>query len=104
MAGNALKTHPAAAVFIMDPEQTPLAKSQVLAKLYNLTPAEARLATALASGMSTKHYAERSSLSIHYVRWLLKQIEAKTDTRRIADLIRLLASQTGFFGMGSKDD
>lgn len=104
MAGDALGGHPAAAVFVMDPEQTPLAKSQVLAKLYNLTPAEARLATALASGMSTKQYAERTELSIHYVRWLLKQIEAKTDTRRIVDLIRLLANQTGFFGMASKDD
>lgn len=95
---------PMAAVFVTDPEVSTVPKAQMLTKLYNLTPAEARLATALAAGTSTKQYAEQARLSIHYVRWLLKQVEAKTDTRRIADLIRLLISQTIVFGDVPEDD
>ena len=88
---------PSAAIFVMDLEQKSVPRPEVLRTLYNLTPAEARLATALGSGATAKDYAERARLSVHYVRWLLKQVEAKTDTRRITDLIRLLAKQTGFF-------
>lgn len=87
---------PLAAVFITDPEINVVPRAEVLAKLYRLTKAEAKLAAALASGMSTKAYAEQEGRSVHYVRWLLKQVEAKTDTRRITDLIRLITSQTGF--------
>lgn len=87
---------PVAAVFVTDPEINSVPRAQVIAKLYHLTPAEAKLATALASGTSIKRYAEEEQRSVHYVRWLLKQVEAKTDTRRIADLIRLLTNQTGF--------
>ena len=104
LAGGALDSIPVAAVFVTDPESNTPPKAHMLAKLYHLTPAEAKLATALASGMSTKAYAEQEGRSVHYVRWLLKQVEAKTDTRRIADLIRLLTSQTGFPGKMSNDD
>ncbi|MEM8947984.1 MAG: hypothetical protein AAGA21_10180 [Pseudomonadota bacterium] len=88
---------PSAAVFVMDLEQKSVPSPEVLRTLYKLTPAEARLATALGSGTTAKDYAERARLSVHYVRWLLKQVEGKTDTRRITDLIRLLAKHTGFF-------
>jgi DNA-binding CsgD family transcriptional regulator len=88
---------PSAAVFIMDLERNPVPPVMVLRSLYNLTPAEGRLAMAIGSGESLKAYAERNELSIHYVRWLLKQVEAKTETRRLADLIRLLASQANLF-------
>ncbi len=104
IGASVLKNVPVAAVFIVDPETNPAPRAQVLARLYNLTPAEARLATALASGTSIRHYAEQGKLSIHYVRWLLKQVEAKTCTRRIADLIRLLTSQTVLFGKSPEDD
>lgn len=93
-----LEARPTAAIFVMDLEQNSVPRAEVLRMLYNLTPSEARLATALGSGVSIKAYAEQTKLSIHYVRWLLKQVEAKTDTRRITDLIRLLARQIGFFG------
>lgn len=97
LASRQLSSTPSAAIFVMDLEQKPVPQAEVLRKLYNLTPAEVRLATALGSGATAKDYAERNRLSIHYVRWLLKQVEAKTDTRRITDLIRLLARQAGFF-------
>ena len=93
-----LQIVPSAAIFIMDLERKPVPSTELLRRLYNLTPAEARLATALGSGDTIKAYAEKTQLSVHYVRWLLKQVEAKTDTRRITDLIQLLARQSGFFG------
>lgn len=98
LASRQLSTAPAAAIFIMDLEQKSVPRTEVLRTLYNLTPAEIRLAVALGSGATAKDYAEETRLSVHYVRWLIKQVEAKTDTRRISDLIRLLARQTGFFG------
>lgn len=104
MASRQREVSPSAAIFIMDLEQKSVPRAEVLRTLYSLTPSEARLATALGSGVSIKAYAEKTRLSIHYVRWLLKQVEAKTDTRRITDLIRLLARQTGFFGALAEND
>ena len=98
VASRQLQAVPSAAIFIMDLERKPVPSTELLRRLYNLTPAEARLATALGSGDTVKAYAEKTRLSVHYVRWLLKQVEAKTDTRRITDLIQLLARQSGFFG------
>jgi DNA-binding CsgD family transcriptional regulator len=95
---------PSTAVFIMDLERNPVPPAVVLRGLYKLTPAEARLAMAIGSGTSLKAYAEQNELSIHYVRWLLKQVEAKTETRRLADLIRLLASQANLFIPPSSND
>ena len=99
LATQQLGISPSAAIFIMDLEQKPVPRTEMLRTLYNLTPAEARLATALGSGVSVKAYAEEARLSVHYARWLLKQVEAKTETRRMTDLIQLLARQTEFFGV-----
>ncbi len=97
-AGVPLPKLPAVGVFITDPAASPVPRPQLLRQLYGLTQAEARLAAALAGGVALKDYAEQSALSLHYVRWLLKQIEAKTDTRRMADLIRLLIGHAALFG------
>ncbi len=97
LATRQLSVCPTVAVFVMDLECNLVPPAIVLRSLYNLTPAEARLAMAIGAGMSLKAYAEQNELSIHYVRWLLKQVEAKTETRRLADLIRLLASQANLF-------
>jgi len=96
MAQEGLGNLPVVAVFVADPERHKVPKADALAKLYRLTKTEAKLAAAIASGISTKTYAEQEGRSVHYVRWLLKQLEAKTDTRRITDLIRLITSQIGF--------
>lgn len=99
-----VRVGPCAAVFVMDLEQKSVPPAEVLSTLYGLTPAEARLATALSAGVSVKDYAERGDLSVNYVRWLLKQVEAKTDTRRLTELIQLLARQGDYFGAFVKND
>ncbi len=104
LVSRQLSSTPSAAIFIVDLEQKSVPRTEVLRTLYNLTPAEVRLAIALGSGATAKNYAEEARLSVHYVRWLIKQVEAKTDTRRISDLIRLLSKQTGFFGTIAEND
>jgi DNA-binding CsgD family transcriptional regulator len=79
-----------ALVFISDPETNPELPAERLARLYGLTQAEAQLAAALASGVTLNEYAESNALSLHTVRWTLKQIYAKTGTRRQAELVRLM--------------
>jgi DNA-binding CsgD family transcriptional regulator len=86
-------TSPAALVLVTDPGTPSAPPEDALQCLYGLTPAESRLAAAFAAGDTLQDYAEATELSLNYVRWLLKQIEAKTDTRSQVELVRLLVSQ-----------
>lgn len=90
----ALADVPMAIVFITDPEQQTAPSAGMLARLHGLTPAEAKLAEAIAGGTSLKEYAEAAGRALSYIRWLLKQVQAKTDTRSQAALVRLLVGQT----------
>lgn len=59
--------------------------------LYGLTPAEARLALGLLQRDTPADYAERHQLSLATVKTHLRNLFAKTGTRRQADLMRLLS-------------
>lgn len=82
--------HPAAIVFVTDPERTPEVSMDQLMRLYGLTPAEAQLALHLAVGLSLKDIAERSRRTMNTVRSQLKQVLHKTGTTRQAQLVRLV--------------
>ena len=62
----------------------------VLAAVFGLTAAETRLAAQLASGASLAEAAEQLQVSRTTVRTQLQSVFAKTDTRRQADLMRVL--------------
>ena len=64
----------------------------LLAECFGLTPAEARIASALASGYDVKEIAQRHRTSVHTVRSQLRAVLEKTHTNRQADLVRLLMS------------
>jgi DNA-binding CsgD family transcriptional regulator/PAS domain-containing protein len=85
----------AALVLITDPEDCPEPPVERIARLHGLTPAEARVAAALAGGRSLREYADGAGLSIHTVRTTLKRVFAKTETRSQADLVRLLLLERG---------
>lgn len=86
---------PAALVLIRDPEvQESL--NQMLQSLFGLTPAEAKIANALASGSSIEVIAASSNLSHHTVRTQLKSISQKTGTSRQGELIALVLKATAF--------
>ncbi|MEZ5931952.1 MAG: hypothetical protein R3F54_08380 [Alphaproteobacteria bacterium] len=63
-----------------------------LSAIFGLTPAEAPLAKALVTGSSIAGYAEENGVTENTARWTPKQIQAKTDCRRQADLVRLLVA------------
>lgn len=66
----------------------------VIAGLFDLTPAEARLAAAIASAHTPREAARRLGVTEATARTTLKRILAKTGTRRQADLVGLLKSAT----------
>ncbi|MCR4520487.1 MULTISPECIES: helix-turn-helix transcriptional regulator [Bosea] len=67
----------------------------LIAGLFDLTPAEARLAAVIAGGHPPRDAASRLGVTEATARTTLKRILAKTGTRRQADLVGLLKSATG---------
>ncbi len=82
-----------AVVFVNDPERWREAPPIWLARLYNLTPAEARLAANFAETTSLKVSAEALGITEGTARQYLKQIFQKTDTKSQAELMKLLLRQ-----------
>lgn len=63
-----------------------------LIELFGLTPAEARVAKALATGTTLEDYAAAENLKLPTVKTQLREVFAKTNTRRQAALVGLLNS------------
>ncbi|BAQ16725.1 helix-turn-helix transcriptional regulator [Methyloceanibacter caenitepidi] len=70
----------------------PRPDQSLLSKLFGLTAAEARLASMLATGMSTDQAAAELDIARETVRSHLKPIFAKTGTHRQSQLVALLAN------------
>lgn len=73
------------------PGETPVVEIDRVAQWFGLTPAEARLAVALAAGDTLQDYAALRAVSINAVRFLLKGIFRKTGATTQAQLVALLA-------------
>jgi DNA-binding CsgD family transcriptional regulator len=69
----------------------PSATPRDLMRIFGLTPAEARLAVLIGTGMSPGEAAEQLAISRETVRTQLKSVLAKTDTHRQGELVALLA-------------
>ncbi|MEM7608679.1 MAG: helix-turn-helix transcriptional regulator [Myxococcota bacterium] len=76
-------------VLVLDPSSRG-APTHVLENLYGLTPAEARVASALCRGLSPGEYAEAHGLEISTVRTHVLRIRSKTRTSSIGHLTSLL--------------
>ncbi len=63
----------------------------LIAQLYGLTPAESRLAEALAAGKTLADYGEEASLSRNTLKTHLRALFDKTETTRQSDLVRKLS-------------
>ncbi len=68
-----------------------------LQTLFNLTPAEARLAALLASGMSLNQAAEQTFIAKNTAKVQLKSIFSKTGVNRQAELIKLILTSPAVF-------
>lgn len=90
-----------AIIVLNDLEAAPeIPDSDVLVRLFGLTPAEARFAARIAAGRSLKEAAEELRISIGTARNYVKATFAKTGTKRQAELVALLwrATNTGSCG------
>jgi PAS domain S-box-containing protein len=89
-------TSQVAAIFVRDLEVRQSVPPEVLAKLFGLTPAEARVVVELVKGKRPQEVADDLNVSLNTVRNQLKQIFSKTDTGRQSELISLVLSSAAF--------
>jgi DNA-binding CsgD family transcriptional regulator len=83
------------ALFLGDPDLAARNTSEGLAALFGLTPAEARLASLLAGGLSLQEAAEQLAIQLSTARGVLKSVFAKTGTRRQASLVSVILAALG---------
>ena len=88
----------AALVFVNDPASRAGSRAGLLRTLYELTPAEARIADLLLQGLDTREAAQELGLKVETVRLQTKKVLAKTGTRRQAELMKLGLSLPGTGG------
>lgn len=77
-------------ILVTDPAIAARFSDTVLAALYSFTPAEAEVANALLAGNSQQEIAAFREVSPGTTRLQIKSLLRKTDSRRQADLVRLL--------------
>ena len=83
---------PAAIVFVADPDSAPRTAQDQLRNLYRLTPAEAAVAMAIARGEGLQAVADELEISLTTARTHLQHVFEKTETRRQAELVRLITT------------
>jgi DNA-binding CsgD family transcriptional regulator len=82
-------------IVLVTPVTAPAAPlTNLLAGLFDLTPAEAAVARGIAGGDSIPEFAKKNGVSPETVRTQLRAVFEKTGTRRQVDLVRLLAGTT----------
>lgn len=93
MRGNARDLFAGSAgALILTPATLPHAPpAELLQSLFDLTPAEARVARALAGGDSIEAIASGARVSVNTVRTQVQALLAKTGRRRQAEMVALLA-------------
>lgn len=81
---------PLALVLVTDAGKA-LSTLELIGKLYHLSPAELRLASALLSGKSPEEYARDANVTMNTIRSQLKSLFSKTGTHRQSELVALLS-------------
>jgi DNA-binding NarL/FixJ family response regulator len=90
-----------AVLLIADPERQTLPSVDTVAKLFDLTDAEARLALALSEGQRIEDAAEKLGITLNSARTYLKRIFSKTDVTRQAELVRLILAAPTLLNLGA---
>jgi DNA-binding CsgD family transcriptional regulator len=83
---------PLALVAVSMPERAEGPREEGLRVLFDLTPAEARLVTALCSGETLAGYAGATGATLNTVKTHLKHVFEKTGETRQTDLVRRVAT------------
>lgn len=82
----------AVVLLLIDTEQRTKVSGETLVRLYNLTPAETRVALLLIDGKRLDQIAEELDVAQTTIVFHLKNLFRKTETNRQADLVRVLLS------------
>jgi PAS domain-containing protein/DNA-binding CsgD family transcriptional regulator len=77
---------------LSSPGDVPTLPADLIGRVFALSPAESRVAAALFSGLTINEYASATGVTIGTARFQLKQVLAKTQASRQADLIRQICS------------
>ena len=77
-------------LLLIDPEECPHTSFSVLKQVFDLTRAEARIATGMLCDKTPDEIAEGDKVSVGTVRTQIKSIFGKTQTHRQAELVGLL--------------
>ncbi|MET0369967.1 MAG: helix-turn-helix transcriptional regulator [Sphingobium sp.] len=85
-------TNVAAFLILVDPARRSTPGTGLLQSLFDLSPAEARIADALVAGRTLKEIATATGISLETVRAHLKSIFAKTGINRQIDLVAMLGA------------
>lgn len=89
---DAALSDPAVLIYFIDPNTDIEPLLAPVCQGYRLTVAESELVRSLIGGASIGEAAEDQNISVGAARWCLEQVFVKTDTRRQADLVRLMLS------------
>lgn len=81
---------PLVALYVSDPENQPLPSAEAISQLFGLTRAEARIVHELVKGASMDEAADNAGVTVSTARTYLKQVFSKTDTKRQAELVKLV--------------
>jgi DNA-binding CsgD family transcriptional regulator len=87
---GAFGLRPVVMLLFYHPDSAPTIDSSLLYAVFGLTPAECRIATLLAEGLSLKQIAQVQGTQHETVRKQLRSIYQKTSTNRQPELVRLL--------------
>jgi len=87
-----------AVVFIADPDRPVGIHPEVLARLYDLTPAEAILAEGLANGRDLNNLSGELGVSRNTLRSQLQSVFSKTHTNRQAELVKMILTGPAVVG------
>jgi len=88
------------AVYLQDPEQHLDVDQALMARLFGLTEAEARVGAGLALGKDVQAMADEAGTTVNTVRTQLKSVMAKTGTRRQAELVATVLRSSAVHQLG----
>lgn len=77
-------------VFLTDPDEPVNVNESALQQLFDLTPAEAAVASRIAAGESVENICEALRITVNTCRTHLKRIYSKTGTSRQGELVNLI--------------
>ena len=77
-------------LFVTDPDRPPAVSAEIVARTFDLTESESRVAASIAQGATLEETAQEMNLTVSTVRTYLKQVFSKTGTSRQAELVKMI--------------